>query len=288
MEQDPQLVEAGVARLQSELKAVQRIIDLSSEFLVNYGFQLLGAVIILLLGWYAAAWLGRVVLALCKRAELDVTLSKFFVNIAKTVVLVFVVIIALGKFGITITPFIAAIGAVAFGGTLAFQSQLSNYGAGLNLILTRPFVVGDTITVQGVTGVVEDVRLAYTQLSNEDAEVITIPNRHIVGEVIRNSFASLVVESSVGIGYASNPESAVALIARVLQESAGVAREPPPQVGIRKFGESAIEIGYRYWVPTRRFYQTQYAANARIFSALKEAGISIPSPRWEVRLVQEP
>ena len=288
MQPDTQLVESGVAQLQTELKAVQRIIEFSSEFLVNYGFQMLGAVIILVLGWYVAVWIGRAVLSMCKRAELDVTLSRFFANVAKTVVLAFVVIISLGKFGITITPFIAAIGAVAFGSTLAFQSQLSNYGAGLNIILTRPFVVGDTITVRGVTGVVEDIRLSYTLLSTEDAEIITIPNHHIVGEVIRNSFASLVVESTIRIAYDSDAEAAVALIARTLGEVEGVTREPPPQVGIQKFGESAIEIGCRYWVPTRRYYQTQYAANACIYTALRQAGIAIPSPRWEVRLIKEP
>lgn len=279
-------MDTGTAQLQSELKSVQRLVDLSSEFLVNYGFQLLGAVIILVLGWYLAAWLGRVVFSLCRRVELDVTLAKFFSNVAKSLVLVFVVIIALGKFGITITPFIAAIGAVAFGGTLAFQSLLSNYGAGLNIILTRPFVVGDTISVQGFTGVVENVRLAYTQLSTEDAEIITIPNRHIVGEVIRNSFANLVVESSVGISYDSDVDAAVALIGRVLQECGQVAKEPSPQVGIQRFGESAVEIGYRYWVPTRQYFQTLYAVNGRVFSALLKSGVVIPSPRREVRLIQ--
>lgn len=281
------MTDTGAAQLQSDLKSVQRIVDLSSEFLVNYGFQLLGAVIILVVGWYLAAWLGSVVLSVCKRVELDVTLAKFFSNVAKSLVLVFVVIIALGKFGITITPFIAAIGAVAFGGTLAFQAQLSNYGAGLNIILTRPFVVGDTISLQGVTGVVEDIHLAYTHLSTEDAEIITIPNRHIVGEVIRNSFANLVVEASVGISYESDVDGAVALIVRVLQECDAVAKEPASQVGIQRFAESAIEIGYRYWVPTRRYYQSQYAVNGRVLSALRKAGVTIPSPRREVRLIPE-
>lgn len=102
-------------------------------------------------------------------------------------VLAFVMIVVLGKFGITMTPFIAAIGAIAFGSSLALAGLMSNYGAGLSIIITRPFVVGDTIQIQGVSGVVEEVGLAATRLETEDGEQITIPNKHIVGDILINS-----------------------------------------------------------------------------------------------------
>jgi small conductance mechanosensitive channel len=96
----------------------------------------------------------------------------------------------MGKFGISIAPFIAALGALAFGASFALQGPLSNYGAGLMIIIARPFVVGDTITVKNVSGIVEEVTLATTILTTEDGEKITIPNKHIVGEILNNSFAN--------------------------------------------------------------------------------------------------
>ena len=102
-----------------DIETIERFTDLASGFVINYGFQMLGAVIVLILGWLVAKWVSGLTLKLCQRANLDITLSKFFTDITKGLVLVFVVIIALGKFGITIAPFIAALGAIAFGGTLA-------------------------------------------------------------------------------------------------------------------------------------------------------------------------
>ena len=270
--------------MNNDLIDLGSVVNLASQFIVNYGFQFIGALIILALGWQIARWAGSVILRLCKRAELDVTLSAFFANVTKTVVLVFVVIIALGKFGITITPFIAALSAVAFGGTLALQGPLSNYGSGLVIILTRPFVVGDTITTQGITGIVEDIRLAYTLLSNEDGQTITIPNKQIVGEVICNSYAHMLVETAINISYGDDPEIAVAIIRKVLDDNPDVTSRPAPLIGIARFAESAIEIGLRYWVPTRRYYEIQYAVNREIFRRIREQGIVMPYPQLHVHM----
>lgn len=276
---------ADPAQMEADLQTLRRLVDVSTELAVNYGFQAVGAVIILIIGWYVARWVGNVVGRFCERAHLDVTLARFFANVARSIILLFVVIIALGKFGITITPFVAALGAVAFGGTLALQAPLSNYGAGLSIILTRPFVVGDTIRVAGVIGVVEDIRLAHTQLSSEDGEIITIPNKDIVGEIIHNSFAYLVVEAVVCVDQDTDVDRAVALIRGVLASCADVAQKPVPNVGVQRFGESGLEIGYRYWVPTRRYYEIMFMVNGRILSAFRSGGIRLSFPHRDVRML---
>ncbi len=270
-----------------EIETLQNVMNIGSEFIVKYGFQFIGAIIILVIGWQVAKWVAKLVLKLCERGHLDITLSKFIANIAKTVVLVFVVIIALGKFGITIAPFIAALGAVAFGSTLALQGPLSNYGSGFSIILTRPFVVGDTIRVQGVFGVVEEIKLAHTELSTEDGERITIPNNDIMGEILTNSFSNLIVEKKIGISYNDDPDSAVSIIMQVLTQIPEVVDDPAPQVGIENFGNSAIEVGVRYWVPTKSYYQVMYAVNKEIYQALKTANINIPYPQQVVHLTRQ-
>jgi len=177
------------------------------------------------------------------------------------------------------------LGAVAFGSTLALQGPLSNYGSGLTIILTRPFIVGDTIRIQDVTGIVEEIKLAYTWLRTEDGELITIPNNKIVGEILHNTYANLIVESTICISYESDTEQAVTVIQKVLEEFSEVTREPGPQVGIEGFGDSAMNIGIRYWVPTKQYYQLMYQVNQKIYSALKDANIVIPFPRQDVHLI---
>lgn len=270
--------------MEEEIQHVGRVVDVASEFIVNYGFQFIGAILILLIGWQVARWVAALTMKLCQKVRLDITLSKFFANMAKSLVIIFVVIIALGKFGITIAPFIAALGAVAFGGTLALQGPLSNYGAGLTIVMTRPFVVGDTIQVHGVTGIVDEIRLAYTLLSTEDGEKITIPNKHIIGEIISNTYANLLVQTIIRINYNHDPQIAISIIKDILKDHPDVANEPVPLVGIENFAESGYEIGMRYWLPTKRYYELLYDVNTRIQKRLHSEGIEFALPKLDVHM----
>lgn len=271
--------------MDKDLEAIQNVYRLITEFVVQYSFQILGALIILAVGMKTAGWLANITIKMCEKHKVDITLTRFMGNIVKVLVIVFVIIITIGKFGISIAPIVAALGAVAFGASFAIQGPLSNYGAGISLILTRPFVIGNTINVQGVSGVVEEVKLAATVLTNEDGEQITIPNKQVLGEVLHNSFANKIVEISVGISYANDPEDAIRIINKVLTEQEEVCQDPPPQVGIDQFADSAINIGMRYWVPTKKYFQLRFQVNGAIHKALLAGNINIPFPQRDVRIV---
>ncbi|MBW2688473.1 MAG: mechanosensitive ion channel family protein [Gammaproteobacteria bacterium] len=268
--------------MQNELETIQQVYNVVVEFIINYSFQILGAIIILIVGAKLAGWLGRLVTRVCEKKNIDITLSRFLGSVVKILVLTFVVIIAIGKFGISIAPFIAALGAIAFGASFAIAGPISNYGAGLVIIVSRPFVIGDTINIGGVSGVVDEIHLATTILSTEDDEKITIPNKHIVGEIQVNSFANKIVEGTVGISYQDDPEKAVEAIQKALAGIDDICSEPPPQIGIEAFGESSIDLGMRYWVPTRKYFQTLYRGNLAVHKALNDADITIPFPQRDV------
>ncbi len=272
--------------MQQELETIQKIYNVVVEFVINYSFQILGAIIILIVGAKVASWLGGLVSRLCEKKDVDITLARFLGNVVKILVLTFVIIIAIGKFGISIAPFIAALGAIAFGTSFAIAGPVSNYGAGLVIILSRPFVIGDTITISGVSGQVEEIHLATTILTTEDDERITIPNKHIIGEILLNSFNNRIVEGSVGISYDDDPEQAIEVIQKALLSIDDICAEPPPQVGIEAFGESSIDLGMRYWVPTRKYFQTLYRGNLAVHKALTEADITIPFPQRDVHISQ--
>lgn len=274
-------------QLDKELEQLNNVYQMVIEFFVTYSFQLLGALLIILLGWFVARKVGNLILRYCKKKNVDVTLAGFSAAGVKIVIITVFVVIALGKIGISIGPFVAALGAASLGIGLAIQGPLSNYGAGLNLILARPFVVGDTISVQGVDGVVEVIKLACTVLSDEDGVQITIPNKHIVGEVLHNSHADTLIELSIGISYGDDPERAIEKISGALANLELTSKERAPLIGISEFADSSINIGIRFWAPTKHRFEAHYAANAAIYKTLKSNNISIPFPQRELRILGE-
>ena len=271
--------------MQDEITAIQKVANAVIDFFVNYSFQVVGAILVLIVGLIVARSLASFLMKLFERKGFDITLTKFAVAAVKGIIIGFAIIVALGKFGITIAPFIAALAAMAFGASFAIQGPLSNYGAGLAIILTRPFVVGNTIKVGEVSGIVEEVKLGATILTDEDGVKITIPNKHIVGEILHNSEECKIVEELIGISYNSNPEEAIRKIKNTLDEFQAISKDPTPRVGIQEFGDSSINIGLRYWIPTRKYFETLYSVNLAVYKRLKQANIEIPFPQRDIHVV---
>jgi len=268
-----------------EIKTIQKLINIVIDFFVNYSFQVVGAILVLFIGVLVARAVSSSLLKFFGKKEFDVTLSKFITATVKGIILGFAFIVAIGKFGITIAPFIAALAAMAFGASFAIQGPLANYGAGLVIILTRPFVVGNTIKVSDVSGIVDEVKLGATILTDEDGVKITIPNKHIVGEIIHNSEERKIVEQMVGISYDNDPEKAIRIIKEALESFEDISKEPLPQIGIQEFGDSSINIGLRYWIPTNKYFKTLYQVNLSVYKHLKAKNIEIPFPQRDVHIV---
>jgi len=269
-----------------EFKQLEAIYDIVIDFFVNYSFQLFGAVLILIVGMMVAKRVSKGVQKLCESKGMDVTLSRFIANIAKIIIVFMVALICLGKIGISVTPFLAAIGALSLGAGLALQGLLSNYAAGLNIILTRPFVVGDTIQVQGVSGLVKDILLAYTIIVTEDDVTITIPNKHIVGEILHNSNHVSLLELGVGVSYDSDLDKVVKLLEDSISKHEDVSEFKKPLVGISGFGDSSVDIEIRVWVDSVKLNAARFAINKTIWDTLQTAKIDIPFPQRDVHLLQ--
>lgn len=289
-----------VGSIEQEIEQFSAVYQMMVEFFVGYSFQIIGALIIMLLGVLVARKISKIVERFCLKKKLDVTLSSFIGSTVKIIVVVMVAIIALGKIGISVTPFIAAIGALSLGAGLAMQGLLMNYVAGLNIIISRPFVVGDTIEVQGVSGLVKTVHLAYTILIDEDGTEITIPNRHIIGEIIHNSYTNMLAEITIGIAYSEDAPRAIEIIKQAiasveelqnmqipLDEDGEPKTEQKTQVGIDGFGNSSVKLSVRAWLPTPQFHQLRFKLNAAIYAALNEQGVKIPFPQHEVRMLND-
>jgi small conductance mechanosensitive channel len=273
--------------VKQELEYVQKFYDLAIAFLANYSFQIIGAIIIVVIGWFLSKYIFKVLIKFFTTHEFDPTLGKFVANGVRILVFVAMFVVAIGKLGISVAPFVAAVGAVFLTAGLALQGSVANFAAGISLVITRPFKIGDTILVNNVYGMVEEIKLAYTTLRTEDEEIITVPNKNMIGEVLVNSFDYRIVESKVGISYHDDAEKAVELIKRVIDGFEDLSSDNKSVVGIQNFGENAVEIGMRYWVPTRNFFKIQYEVNMAVYKALKEAKITIPFPQRDVHIYEQ-
>ncbi|MEK9831753.1 MAG: mechanosensitive ion channel family protein [Rhodospirillaceae bacterium] len=274
--------------VETQLQHVSAIIEIAAQFAIAYGLQIIGALVILFIGLKFAAFVGRRITGMCERKEIDITLSRFAGNAVKILLVGVVVIITLSNFGIDIAPLVALGGAAALGLSFAIQGPVSNYGAGLVIILTRPFVVGDTIQVQDVSGVVEEVSLSATTLIGEGQERITIPNRKVVGEILVNSDTHRIVESQIVIAADSDPEAAIAAISAALDGFPNLAEGGDPQVGIHDFSYGAIILGLRYWVPSSRYFRSRFEVNRAAYAALKGAGVELMSGGRVAVLAESP
>ncbi|MDP3301669.1 MAG: mechanosensitive ion channel family protein [Sulfuricurvum sp.] len=267
-----------------QLQYVGEFYNQTIEFLANYSFQIIGALIITLIGWFLSKYIFTLLIKFFDKHDFDSTLGRFAANAIRILVFGAMIIVAIGKLGISVAPFIAAVGAIFLTAGLAIQGSVANFAAGISLIISRPFKIGDTILINNIYGEVEEIKLAYTTLRTEDEELITVPNKNMIGEVIVNSFKYRIVESTVGISYNDNIDKAITIIKEVIDGFENISADNKAIVGIEKFGDNAVEIGMRYWVPTRSFFKMQYEVNLAVYKALNEAKLTIPYPQRDLHV----
>lgn len=270
----------------SGITTTRKLIDLALELCVTYGFQVLGGLIILTAGWLAAKFFERLAADFLAKRKVDVTIAKFVAGIAKLVVVAFAFLVALGKFGIEITPLIAGLSVTGVGVSLAMQGTLSNYAAGTSLIFTKPFKVGEIIEVAGVMGEVEDISLGRTQLIRVDGARIMVPNRHIIGEIIHNYSSLKAVDIKVGVGYDTDINKAVAAVRGVIQRDSRVVQEKASKLGIAEFADSSVNLVVRLWCKQRDYYDVLFGINQGILEEFRRQQIEIPFPQRNVHLHQ--
>jgi small conductance mechanosensitive channel len=259
--------------------------DLVLDLAVRYGFQVLGAIVILAVGLLAAWWVGLVVERPLARMALEPPMRRLMVRVVRVVVLLFALVIALDKFGFQIAPLVAGIGVAGLGVGIALQGVLGNVVAGLTIIFTKPFRVGEHIEIVGVKGDVHTIELFSTTLLHPDQSRIIIPNRKIVGEILHNFGVVRQLHLSVAVPHGSDLATVLGLAREVVAANPRVLPEPAPVIGVAQVELTGIRVGVNPWVRV----PDVIAAEAELYRALVErlgsAGIAVPVPRQEVRLV---
>lgn len=274
---------------------MQGYIDQStlSEYLpvvIEVGTNVLLAILILIVGMYLANKTNKVVCKLGEKHEkLDDTLFRFLGSVAKYIVLAFVAIAVLNRFGVQTASIIALLGAAGLAVGLALQGTLSNLAAGVMLLIFRPYKVGDFIDAAGKFGKVAEIDLFTTILETFDHQQIIIPNSQIWGsEIINHSFHKVRgVDMRFGVAYKESTDAARAVIDKVLAEHPHILKDPAPFVEVETLNNSSVDFLVRPFCDGAHYFDVLYSVPEQIKKALDEANIEIPFPHTKVILSKE-
>jgi small conductance mechanosensitive channel len=255
------------------------------KFLTEYGFRILGAAIIMVAGAIVARWVGRVVDNFFKKKELEPPLRNLTVRVIRLLVFALAAVLALDKCGVPIAPMVAGIGVAGVGIGLAMQGVLSNIVAGLTIIFTKPFRVGQYIELLGVEGLVQSIELFNTTLLHGDQSRVVIPNRKIIGEILHNYGTIRQLDLTFRVSYDTNIAETLTLIRDIVSRNPMVLKEHTPWIAVTGFADSSINIAIKPWVLVSDFGPAAAQLNQAVFDEFRKRKIEIPFPQRDVRLL---
>jgi small conductance mechanosensitive channel len=263
------------------------VVDTLTQYAVQYGLQAAVAVGIFFLGAMASRWTGNFARQALERQTLEPPVRLLLVRVVKIVMMLFTAMIALQTLGVPIAPLIAGVGVAGVGIGLALQGVLSNVMAGLSIIFSKPYKVGEHISLLGVHGDVVVIDIFTTTLVHADRSRVIIPNRKIVGEILHNFGTIRQMHLTIPVSPNANLDEALAQVRDVLDRHPRVMKDPVPSVGVASLGESslAVAIAIEPWTAAADYSATQGELNKLILQRFQERGIALPSASLTVHLV---
>jgi small conductance mechanosensitive channel len=257
----------------SNFDHVQRVvIDLAIQF----GPKVLVAILIIIAGVFAGRGVGKAIDRGLKKFNLEPPVRQLLVRIVRIFVLTLFAIMALQNLGVELLPLIAGLGVAGAGVALAMQGVLSNMMAGLTIIFTRPFRIGEYISIVSEEGVVDNISIFSTVLSHADQSKVVIPNRKIVGEILHNYGYIRQIEILIGVAYDTDLDKAIAVAGEVLESEPRILKEPPPVIGVGSLNSMAVSISVKPWVNVPDYAPTKSALSKAIVKAYRSKKIVIP------------
>jgi small conductance mechanosensitive channel len=271
--------------MEANLKGLDQMTATAIDLGMRFGPKLLVALLMLAAGYAVGRWAAAATLRVLRRLQLEPPATALAARGVHLFVLALFAIMALQNLGVELLPLIAGLGLAGAGVALALQGVLRNLVAGLTIIFTRPFRVGDYISIAKEEGEVLDIRLFNTTLGHADRSRIVIPNRMIVGEILHNYGAMRQLALEVAVSYDASLDKALAAVEDTLRANARVLREPSPVIAVARLGEAGIVVAVSPWVAVRDYIAAASEINQAILETFRERAIAIPRPQRELRLV---
>lgn len=271
--------------MDEHLQTVNQIKSTAIDLAMKFGPKLMVALLIIVVGVLVARWVGRMFLGVLERFELEPPVRQLLVRIAKGFVIGLFGIMALQNLGVELLPLIAGLGVAGAGVALAMQGVLGNVVAGLTIIFTKPFRVGEYISIVHEEGQVETISVFSTVLTHPDRSRVVIPNRKIVGEILHNYGRIRQLDIVVGVAYDTDVNQALAAVHEVVDASPMVLKDPAPLIQIKVLADSSINIAVKPWVSVDDFGPANGDLNKAVLEIFRARHIVIPFPQREVRMI---
>jgi len=271
--------------MDSQLQSLDQVKSSVLDMVIRFGPKLLVAVIILAAGYMVGRWMGGILERMLTRFQLEAPVRSLLVRMGRLLVLVLFAIMALQNLGVELLPLIAGLGVAGAGIALAAQGVLGNVFAGLTIIFTQPFHVGNYISIGKEEGEVLDISLFSTTLGHLDQSKVVIPNRKIVGEILHNYGGIRQLDVVVGVSYGTDLSVALDLVSEVLRSNPRVLQDPAPRFGVTRLADSGVSVSVNPWVSLPDYDPALREINRAILETFRARNVDIPLPQREVRLL---
>jgi len=268
-------------------ETLQNISESLLPMAASWGLQVIGAIVLLIIGRSVARMLRRMSMRGLEKAGTDATLIPFFGGLVYYLTIAVVLIAVLGLFGIETTSLVAVLGAAGLAVGLALQGTLSNFSSGVMLMVFRPFRIGQFVEVAGVKGTVREVGIFTTLLATPDNVQITVPNSAIYGAIIINYSAEDTRRNDlvIGVSYGDDLKTAEETMRRVLSADPRVLKEPEAQIAVSELGDSSVNFVVRPWCRSEDYWPLRFDLTRRIKEELEASGCSIPFPQRDIHVI---
>jgi len=263
--------------------------DSMTEYVIPWAINIVFALGIFIVGRWVVRILTAILGRMLVKAKMDDILVDFICAIARTALLLFVIIAALEQLGVDTTSLIALLGAAGLAVGLALQGSLANFAAGVMLIVFRPFKAGDFVEAGGTTGVVEKISIFSTTMRTPDNREVIVPNGGIYGSNITNYSARETrrIDLVFGIGYGDDIRKARDIILDVMNQDERILKDPEPVVAVGELGASSVDFVVRPWVANADYWNVRWDLLEKIKLAFDANGVSIPFPQRDVHLYRQ-
>jgi len=271
------------------MELMDLIVDKTKELLTEYGFDVIAAILIFVVGLWIAKGVRALIRRILEKSKADPTLVSFICSLVYVGLMAFIIIAAVGKLGVPTASFVAVLGAAGLAVGLALQGSLANFAAGVLIIIFKPYKIGDFIEAGGTMGGVEDIGIFTTELKTPDNKTVIVPNSKISGDNIVNYTVKGTrrMDLVAGVSYSADLDKVRKVLEGILAEDERFLKDPAPTIGVLELADSSVNFAFRPWVKAEDYWNVFFDTQEKIKKRFDAEGIGIPFPQRDVHIYNE-
>lgn len=276
--------------MEFDTEMMQGWVEKGSEFLISYGMNVVGAIVLLIIGLYISKVVSRgVYKGMSRSGKIDEMLCRFLSSLVRYAIVLFTGIAVLSQFGVQTASLVAVMGAAGLAVGLALQGTLSHVASGVMLLIFRPFKIGDFVEVAGYAGTITEVGLFVTEMKTPDNVHIIIPNGQVWDSSVKNFShnGTRRVDWVFGIAYEDNMDDAMAVMKGLLEADKRVLQDEGITIAVNELADSSVNFVVRAWCKSSDYWDLKWDTTKAVKEAFDAKNISIPYPQQVVHMVKE-